>query len=83
MLISHEKSNECRYIKYLNEIPPIPEELLEPIDVILEKPPMTKGRYVQNKEVSKELFDWLIQQFARPIVVWYQVIVGTIFILST
>ena len=64
-------SRSC--INYLDDIPPIPDDLLEPLDVIISRQSMTPNNYVQNKKVSMELFDWLTKTFNRPIIAYYQV----------
>ena len=69
-------SRSC--INYLDDIPPIPDDLLEPIDVIISRQSMTPNNYVQNKKISMELFDWLTKTFNKPIIAYYQVMLNDI-----
>ena len=64
-----EKNSQS--INYVDYISPIPEELIESIDSIVEKESMTPKNYVHNKKVSIELYDWLTKEFKKPIGYYY------------
>ena len=67
------------YLVYLN-LPQIPIELIEPIDVIINKPPKPGSNVpadfvpFQTRLVSNELFEWVQDMFRLKCYTQYQVI---------
>jgi hypothetical protein len=67
------------YIEYLN-LPPVPEELLYPIQDIINNPPKPGSKipasyhYFQTRLVSQQLFDWVREQFKSDCYTQYQIV---------
>jgi len=64
------------YIQYEN-LPSIPEELLDPIETIINSPrthSVVKQDFFQGRPVSNELQDWLEKNLSFDFVVQYQII---------
>lgn len=67
------------YLVYL-DLPEIPEHLIEPIDVIINKPPKPDSKIptdfapFQTRLVSKELFEWVQDMFKIKCYTQYQII---------
>lgn len=67
------------YLVYL-DLPKIPEHLIEPIDIIINKPPKPGSNIpadfapFQTRLVSKELFEWVQDMFKLKCYTQYQII---------
>jgi len=68
-----------KHLVYL-DLPSIPEELLEPIDVIINKPRKdiihisSDYDFFQTREVSKELENWISSFLKRECIINYQIV---------
>jgi hypothetical protein len=68
-----------KYFVYL-DLPKVPENLIEPIDVIISKPPKPESNIpydfasFQTRMVSTELFDWVQDMFKLKCYTQYQIV---------
>ena len=68
------------YLVYIDNIPLVPEHLLEPIDVIVNKPPKpysnvsSSYHFFQTRLVSDELQQWVRDTFKTDCYAQYQII---------
>lgn len=66
------------YIKYLNNIEKVPNELIDPIEDIINQTPeeliVRDFKFFQYKRVNKHLTDWLHSKIKIPCYAKYQVI---------
>jgi hypothetical protein len=70
------------YIKYLNHIPPVPENLLDSMEDIVtmipEETVVKSFKYFQYKSVNSDLNEWVYKNFKLKCYAKYQVILNGI-----